>query len=59
MAVLTIMAGIPLFSTIREALDWGSRNNLRGYHTHHHQGQLGYMGGSTHQRATSTSSNTI
>ena len=51
MAVLTSIDGIPLYSTIQEALDYAAANGLSGYHTHTYQGQIGYMGGSTHSQA--------
>ena len=52
MAVLTTIAGIPLFSTAQEAAAWARANGLSGYHTHGWQGQTGYMGGSSHSAAT-------
>ena len=52
MAVLTTIAGIPLFSTTQEAIAWARANGLSGYHTHGWQGQTGYMGGSSHSAAT-------
>jgi len=54
MSILTNISGIPLFSTMQEALNWAENNGLSGYHTHSHQGQTGYMGGRTHSRATPT-----
>jgi len=48
MAVLTTMAGIPLYSSIQEALTWGATKGLKGYHIHVYKGQNGYMGGVTH-----------
>ena len=51
MAVLTSIDGIPLYSTIQEALDYAAANGLSGYHTHTYQGQIGYMGGATHSQA--------
>ena len=39
---------IPVFTTIQDALDWGSRYNIRGYHTHVISGQIGYMAGNSH-----------
>tara|TARA_R100001509_G_scaffold1696_2_gene1492 strand:- start:215 stop:487 length:273 start_codon:yes stop_codon:yes gene_type:complete len=58
MAIITTIAGVPLFSTVQEALTWAARNGLRGYHVHRHQGQLGYMGGFNHQQATGMPLNT-
>jgi|TARA_R110001592_G_scaffold323283_3_gene602427 hypothetical protein len=55
MSILTSIDGIPLFSTPQEALDWGSQNNQQGYHTHPHNGVIGYMGGATHAIATGSS----
>ena len=50
MAVLTSIDGVPLYSTIQEALDYAQANGLTGYHTHTYQGQIGYMGGATHHQ---------
>ena len=52
MSVLTIIAGVPLYSTTQEAVAWARANGLNGYHTHGWQGQTGYMGGSSHSAAT-------
>tara|TARA_R100000935_G_C2773900_1_gene138791 strand:- start:37 stop:312 length:276 start_codon:yes stop_codon:yes gene_type:complete len=46
--ILTIIDKIPLYSTVREAVSWGRRNNLQNYHTHTHNGRLGYMAGANH-----------
>ena len=51
MAVLTTIVGIPLFSTIQEAVAWANANGLNGYHTHGWQGLTGYMGGASHSAA--------
>ena len=53
MSVLTTIGGIPLFSTIEEALEWGSSIGLQNFHTHIYAGQTGYMGGASHSQATS------
>jgi len=53
--ILTTIDGIPLFSTIEEAVQWGSNRGLAGYHTHGYQGQTGYMGGFDHSNARNTS----
>ena len=58
MAILTTIAGIPLFSTVEEALNWASENGLTGFHTHSHQGVQGYMGGANHLQATGMPLNT-
>ena len=52
MSLITNINGIPLFTTIEEAIAWGNANGLSGYHQHNYQGQQGYMGGSTHNSAT-------
>ena len=52
MAILTTIGGVPLFTTIGEALAWARSNGLSGYHTHNWQGQRGYMGGANHLQAT-------
>ena len=51
MAVLTTIDGIPLYSTVAEALSYAAANGLAGYHTHNYLGQIGYMGGATHDQA--------
>jgi len=56
MAVLTMIGGIPLYSTVAEALAYAAANGLSGYHTHVYQGQVGYMGGATHGAAATPSS---
>jgi len=56
--ILTNIDGVPLYSTLQEALQWAASNGLQGYHTHTYQGSLGYMGGATHSSATIASSST-
>jgi len=58
MSVIGNIAGVPLFSTVQEALSWAAQNGLSGYHTHNLQGQTGYMGGANHQQATGMPLNT-
>ena len=53
--ILTTIDGIPLFSTIAEALAWASSNGVTGYHIHIYQGQIGYMGGFDHSNARNIS----
>ena len=49
MAVITRINGVPLFSSIQEALRWGRFNRLKGgYHIHYWEGRKGYMGGNNH-----------
>ena len=55
MSILTSIGGMPLFSTAQEALQWGLSRGLQGYHTHTYNGQTGYMGGSSHGQAASSS----
>jgi len=50
--ILTTIDGIPLYSTMQEALAWASSRGVLGYHTHVFQGQTGYMGGSSHGSVT-------
>tara|TARA_R100001015_G_C4514991_1_gene85581 strand:- start:174 stop:428 length:255 start_codon:yes stop_codon:yes gene_type:complete len=56
MAILTTIDGIPLYSTVAEALSYAAANGLAGYHTHNYLGQTGYMGGATHGQAATPSS---
>ena len=56
MALLTSIDGVPVYSTVAEALAYAAANNLVGYHTHNVQGQIGYMGGATHAQAATPSS---
>ena len=58
MSIITTIAGIPLFSTVQEALSWAAANGLSGYHTHNFQNQVGYMGGASHIQATGLPANT-
>ena len=55
MAIIATIGRVPLFTTVQEALAWARANGLSGYHTHNWQGQLGYMGGTTHTAATGRS----
>ena len=55
MSILTSIDGIPLFSSIQEALDWAASKGLQGYHTHIHNNQVGYMGGFDHNNAVTGS----
>ena len=56
--ILTTIDGIPLYSTIEEALQYASNRGLSGYHTHEYQGQIGYMGGFDHSNARAGSRTT-
>ena len=53
--ILTTIDGIPLYSTVEEALQWAASRDLTGYHTHDYQGQVGYMGGFDHSNARGAS----
>lgn len=55
MALLTTIDGIPLYSTLEEAIYWANLNGLEGYHTHQFQGETGYMGGLSHGNVTGQS----
>jgi len=59
MAILTVINGIPLFSTQAEAVSWGTTRSLLGFHTHQYQGQTGYMGGIDHSQALTNNPNII
>ncbi len=48
MSLLTTIDGIPLFSTVEEALEWGQTLGATGFHTHDYQGEVGYMAGNDH-----------
>tara|TARA_R100000544_G_scaffold18329_1_gene8769 strand:+ start:177 stop:395 length:219 start_codon:yes stop_codon:yes gene_type:complete len=48
---LTTIDGIPLYSTLEEALQWASNHGLTGYHNHNYEGANGFMGGSSHSSA--------
>ena len=45
--------GIPAYTTIQEALSWGSQYNITSYHTHIIAGQVTYMAGTNHDEITS------
>ena len=51
MGVLTYINNMPLFETISEALNYGTSNNLTGYHTHIYEERNGYMAGTSHSMA--------
>ena len=50
MARVGIIDGIPVFTTIQEALAWAAQNGLSGYHKH----SYGYMGGTSHSKAVNS-----
>ena len=52
MSVLTIISGIPLYSTVQEAKAWAKASGLGDHvHVHDFQEQTGYMGGASHTAA--------
>jgi hypothetical protein len=51
MAIIGNIGGLPVFDKKEEAITWGKRNGLTGYHTHTVSGKVGYMGGSNHAQA--------
>tara|TARA_R100001163_G_C4990118_1_gene143004 strand:+ start:600 stop:812 length:213 start_codon:yes stop_codon:yes gene_type:complete len=56
--ILTTIDGVPLYSTLEEALQWAINRGLTGYHTHQYQGETGYMGGFDHSNARNASRTT-
>ena len=63
MSVLTYINDIPLFSTLRQAAYYGSKNNMIGVHTHVYNGRTGYMAGRSHtevsEQGTTTTTTTV
>lgn len=53
MALVQVIDGVPAYSTIQEALNYGTTYNISGYHTHVVSGQVVYMAGTTHDEITS------
>ena len=53
MSLVKIIDGVPTYSTIQEALNYGATYNISGYHVHIVNGQTTYMAGSTHDEITS------
>ena len=54
MSIIGNISGVPVFNKKEEALVWGKRKGLTGYHTHTISGKTGYMGGSDHEKAVKT-----
>ena len=52
MSLLTVIDGVPLYTTIEEADIYGSQYNLTGHHTHVYNGVTGYMSGVDHATIT-------
>ena len=55
MALLTRINGIPLFSTVNEALAYADAERIQGYHTHRYKNIVGYMGGVNHEQSKQSS----
>ena len=50
MAFLKNLNGIPLFSTIAEAVTWGKQNlRISGFHAHRYAGSQAFMAVATHE----------
>tara|TARA_R110000737_G_C14242496_1_gene425049 strand:- start:176 stop:499 length:324 start_codon:yes stop_codon:yes gene_type:complete len=49
MSLITLLDGIPLYSTKEDAIAWGESLGITGSHTHIFEGQTGYMAGGNHQ----------
>ena len=58
MSIIGNIAGVPLFTTMQEALNWAAANGMSGYHQHNLNGQQGFMGGINHIIATGMPLNT-
>ena len=58
MAIIGNKDGLPIFDKKEEAIVWGRRNGLTGYHTHTTNGKIGYMGGDDHSKAVQILSKT-
>ena len=59
MALIDTIDGIPAYSTIQEALNWGSQYNITTYHTHLIAGEIVYMAGATHADITAANLNVV
>ena len=59
MALLTRINGIPLYSTVNEALAYADAEGIQGYHTHRYKNIVGYMGGVTHEKSRQSSGSLI
>ena len=52
MSVLTYIDGVPLYSTINEALEWAGTKGISDYHVHKYESATGYMGGKDRKQAS-------
>jgi len=53
MSLVKIIDGVPTYSTIQEAINYGALYNITGYHVHIVNGQTTYMAGDSHDQITS------
>ena len=59
MSLIGHITGVPLFTTIPEALAWARRKKKKiDYHVHSFKGKKGYMGGANHNQASGVTNNT-
>ena len=53
MPLIRYISDIPLYSTKQEALSWGAKRRIKGFHTHKNSdGSIGYMAGWNHKAST-------
>ena len=52
MSILTYINGVPLYSTINEALEWAKFKGIFNYHTHKYESVTGYMRGKNHNESS-------
>tara|TARA_R110000787_G_scaffold102151_1_gene207982 strand:+ start:257 stop:592 length:336 start_codon:yes stop_codon:yes gene_type:complete len=48
MSLITTISGVPLFTTVQEALAYALKRGSKSYHIHDFNGQMGFMGGANH-----------
>ena len=51
MSLITTVDGIPLYTTVQEAVAWAVNNGLTGHHQHVYKEEIGYMGAESHEIA--------
>ena len=49
--IITYISGIPLYSKIQDAINWGYQYGLEGYHMHEYKSMIGYMAGESHEQS--------
>ena len=49
--IITYINNIPLYSKVKDAIDWGRQYGLEGYHEHTYKGMVGYMAGESHEQS--------